>query len=102
MKIAVIKIGGKQYQVAEKDKIKIEKLPAEEGQEVVFDEVLMIADGDDVQIGKPMLKAKVTGKVTKVARTKKIIVVKYKSKTRYKKTQGHRQNYSEVEILKIA
>lgn len=104
-KIAVIKTGGKQYKVKENDVLKVEKLPAEEGKAVTFDEVLLIADedGKDVKVGTPKLeKAKVTGKVLEQARDKKVSVVKYKSKIRYKRNIGHRQPYTKVKIEKIS
>ncbi len=103
-KIAVIKTGGKQYKVKEKDLIKVEKLEIEEGQTVTFDEVLLVADenGSDVQIGTPTLSTKVTGKVLEQGRAKKVNVVKYKAKTRYHKKYGHRQPFTKIEIEKIA
>lgn len=112
--LAVIKTGGKQYKVREGDKIRIEKLNSEVGKEVVFDEVFLVADevtGDDdtvksvkeIKIGKPKVRgAKVTGKVLAQGRNDKVIVFKYKPKKRYKKKQGHRQPYTEVEITKIS
>lgn len=100
---AVIKTGGKQYKVAEGQTLKIEKLKSEAGSEVVFDEVLMVSDGEDVKLGQPKVAgAKVTAKVVKNARARKIIILKYRPKKRYKKKQGHRQNYTEVQISKIS
>jgi len=103
-KIAIIKTGGKQYKVKEKDIIKVEKLDTEEGKSITFDQVLLVADekGADVQIGTPTLSTKVTAKVLEQGRAKKIDVVKYKSKTRYHKKYGHRQPFTKVEIEKIA
>jgi len=100
-KFAVIKTGGKQYQVSEKDKLKIEKLAVAEGKSVEFDQVLLLADGDKVEVGTPTLKKKVTAKVLSQGRAKKVNVVKYKAKIRYHKKQGHRQLFTEVEIQKI-
>ena len=101
MKLAVIKTGGKQHVVKEGDKLKLMKLIAEEGDDVVFDEVLLVAD-KDVKIGNPLIEgAKVSAKVLKQGRSKKIIVFHYHSKTRYKKKAGHRQHFTEVEILGI-
>ena len=99
---AVIRTGGKQYLVSPGDKIKVEKLN-EEKKEVVFDEVLLVVSGKKtVKIGDPLVKgAKVKAKVIKQDRAKKIIVFKYKPKKRYQKKKGHRQPYTEVEILKI-
>lgn len=100
--LAVIKTGGKQYKVSPKDKIKIEKLAAEEGAEVVFDNVLLVEDEKDLTIGEPEVKgATVTAKVLKQAKADKVMTFKYKSKKRYKLKKGHRQLYTEVEILSI-
>ncbi|MBU0732396.1 50S ribosomal protein L21 [Patescibacteria group bacterium] len=102
--IAVIKTGGKQYKVSEKDKIKVEKIDGDEGKEVVFDQILMVSDdkGKDVKVGTPIVSsAKVKAKVLRQARDKKVEVVKYKNKTRYKRKAGHRQHFTEVEILEI-
>jgi len=100
---AVIKTGGKQYLVSPGDKIKIEKLDVEEKKEIVFDEVLLVVkDKKNVKIGDPLVKgAKVKAKVIKQDKAKKIIIFKYKAKKRYQKKKGHRQPYTEVEILKI-
>ncbi len=102
-KVAVIKTGGKQYKVKEGAVIKIEKLDADQGKKIKFD-TLMVAssDGKDVELGKPSLGDKVEGKVVEHMKDKKINVVKYKNKTRYLRNKGHRQNYSKVEIGKIA
>ncbi len=100
--LAVIKTGGKQYLVSPKDKIKIEKLDAEEGKEINFSEVLLISKGKTIKIGYPLVKgAKVKAKVIKQDRAKKIIIYKYKAKKRYKVKKGHRQPFTEVEILNI-
>jgi large subunit ribosomal protein L21 len=100
--LAVIKTGGKQYKVSPKDKLKIEKLDIEEGKEVVFDNVLLIENGKDLTIGEPLIKgATVTGKILKQDRADKVMTFKYKSKKRYKVKKGHRQAYTEVEILDI-
>ena len=99
---AVIKTGGKQYRVSSGQRIKIEKLDAEEGAVIHFDEVLLTADGEKVEIGTPLVKgAKVEAKVLKQGRDKKKIVFKYHRKTRYHKKKGHRQPFTEVEIQKI-
>jgi large subunit ribosomal protein L21 len=103
MKKAVIKTGGKQYLVQEGDKIKIEKIDKEVGEEVIFDEVLLLEnEKGEIKIGQPFLKdAKVIGKVLAQGKGKKIIVLKYKPKRRYRVKKGHRQRYTEVEIVKI-
>jgi len=101
MKFAIIKTGGKQYKVAEKDKLKIEKLTIEEGQPVEFDQVLLVAEGDQVELGAPVLNKKVTAKVLAQGKGKKVRVEKYKPKVRYHKVYGHRQPFTEVQIEKI-
>ncbi len=97
---AVIETGSKQYRVAEGDVIEVETLPVEEGGEVEIERVLMIAGDDGVQVGKPVIDgAKVTATVQAHGRGKKIIV--YKHKKNYHKKQGHRQNYTRLQIDKI-
>ena len=101
--IAIIKTGGKQFKVSKGDKIKVEKLDAEKDSKVVFDEVLLFSDDKKIEIGKPLIKsAKVTGKVLKQARAKKVEIVKHKAKKRYNLKKGHRQHYTEVEITGIS
>lgn len=100
--LAVIKTGGKQYIISPGDKIKVEKLNVEEGKEVIFPEVLLLEKNKKIQIGDPLVKGvEVIGKVLKQDRAKKIIVFRYKSKTRHKTKKSHRQAFTEVEILKI-
>jgi large subunit ribosomal protein L21 len=100
--LAVIKTGGKQYKIAPGQKIKIEKLKEQEGNEVVFSEVLLVQDDKNLAIGTPLVeKAKVVGKVLKQDRHEKVVIFKYKPKKRYKVKKGHRQPYTEIEILKI-
>ncbi|MFA6304360.1 MAG: 50S ribosomal protein L21 [Patescibacteria group bacterium] len=101
MKLAVIKTGGKQYKVAEGDKLKIEKLVLETGANVNFEEVLLVADGEKVSVGTPNLGVKVSGKVLAQGKGAKIMVEKYKPKVRYHKVYGHRQPFTEVLIEKI-
>lgn len=101
--LAVIKTGGKQYIVQPDQKLKIEKLPQEEGSEVVFEEVLLVEKDGNVQIGAPLVQdAKVTGKILRQGKGKKVIVFKFKPKKREKKKKGHRQLFTEVEIIGIA
>lgn len=101
MKIAVIKSGGKQYKVAEKEKIMIEKVSA--GKKLTFGEVLLIADEKKTIIGKPFVKnAKVEAKFLGNTKAKKVRILKFKPKKRYRKLQGHRQELTEVEITKIS
>ena len=104
-KIAVIETGGKQYKVAEGQTIKIEKLEENTGDKVTFDKVLLIAeeDGKNVNIGEPHIDgASVEGEVIDEGRDRKVMVIKYKRKTRYRRRQGHRQAYTKVKISKIA
>lgn len=99
---AVIKTGGKQYLVAPGQKLKIEKINAGEGDDFVFEEILLADDKQNLQIGTPLITgAKVEAKVLGQGRAKKIIVFKYHSKTRHRKKKGHRQYFTEVEIKKI-
>lgn len=99
MAFSIIQTGGKQYKVSSGQKLKIEKLEVKDGDSVVFDKVLLIADGDNVKIGTPYLSGeKVGAKVLKQGRDKKKIVFRYHSKTRYRKKKGHRQHFTEVEI----
>lgn len=100
MRYAVIETGGKQYLVLPGSKYKIEKIKnLKEGQTIEFDKVLLWADEKEILIGKPYLDKKVTAKIIKSGRAKKIIVFHYRPKTRYKKKAGHRQPYLEIEIL---
>lgn len=102
MMYAIIKTGGKQYRVAEGDEIYVEKLAANEGDEVAFDQVLTIVNDDDVKVGKPFIEgAKVTAKVEAQGKAKKILVFKYKAKSNYRRRQGHRQPFTKVVIEKI-
>jgi large subunit ribosomal protein L21 len=101
--LAVIRTGGKQYLVSPGQKIKIEKIVKKESSEIAFNEVLLLEKGKKVEIGNPLVKgAKVIGKIIRHGKGKKIIIFKYRAKTRYKKKAGHRQPFTEVEITKIA
>ena len=98
---AIIQTGGKQYKAEIGDVLQIEKLSAEIGSEVAFDVLMTVNDGD-VQIGTPLLSsAKVSAKIIEHGKGPKIKVFKYKPKKDYRKTQGHRQPYTKVEILSI-
>ncbi|WP_348673025.1 50S ribosomal protein L21 [uncultured Abyssibacter sp.] len=100
---AVIKTGGKQYRVAEGDVIRVETLQAEAGDTITFDEVLMVGEGESVKIGKPFVEgSSVTAEVAGEGRGDKIRVIKFKRRQGYKRTQGHRQNYTELKITGIA
>lgn len=100
--LAVIKTGGKQYLVEPGKKIKVEKLPVEEGKDITFDEVLLVASGTNTQIGAPLVAgAKVSAKVLRHSRAKKITNLRYHSKTRHRRKKGHRQHFTEVEIVNV-
>ncbi len=102
---AVIETGGKQYVVKSGDTLSIEKLDVVAGQEMIFDQVLLVAedDGSSVNVGAPRLDgAKVTATVLEHGRARKIRVVKFKNKVRYKRANGHRQNFTKVKIAAIA
>ena len=98
---AVIETGGKQYKVSEGQKLKIEKLPKNEGEAISFDKVLLIADDAKTDIGRPYLEAKVEAIVIRQARATKINIMRYHSKTRRRRRKGHRQHFTEVEIRSI-
>lgn len=102
MTFAVIKTGGKQYLVKEGEVLKIEKLDTEAGKPVAFDVLLRAdEDGSNVDVGTPTLANKVEAEVIAHGRDKKISVVKYKPKVRYKKRMGHRQPFTKVKIMKV-
>lgn len=98
---AVVETGGKQYKVAIGDKLKVEKLVAEEGDSINVGRVLMVADGDKVDVGSPALDVAVTATVIGHGRGKKIRVFKMKRRKNYRRTQGHRQAFTELEITAI-
>ena len=99
---AVIEACGRQYKVQEGDVVYFEKLDTEEGKKVSFDKVILVSDDKKVQVGDPYVKGvKVEGKVVSHGKGKKIIVFKYKAKKNYRRTQGHRQPYTKVEITSI-
>lgn len=99
---AVIETGGKQYLVEAGQKIRIEKLEGKEGDAVMFDSVLLISDSGKTEIGMPLVDgAKVSGTIAKQGRDKKKIVFRYKAKVRRRKMKGHRQPFTDVEILNI-
>ena len=101
--LAVIETGGKQYLVEPGKRINIEKVEKKEGEEVEFSKVLLIEKDGELKIGNPYVEGvKVIGKVIKQGKQKKIVVLKYKRKTRYKVKKGHRQPFTRVEILRIA
>ncbi len=100
---AVIKTGGKQYRVAEGDTLRVEKLGLEAGNNVEFDQVLMVADDNGTKIGTPFLDGgKVIGEVTENGRGKKIKIIKFRRRKHHRKQMGHRQSYTEVKITGIS
>ena len=97
---AIIATGGKQYKVSEGDVIKVEKLDAEAGNVVTFDQVIAVKD-NDLKVGEAVANATVTATVMDQGKAKKVIVYKYKRKSGYHKKNGHRQAYTAVKIDKI-
>ena len=99
---AIIETGGKQYRVTEGDVITVEKLKIDVGTKVTFDNVLIMGEGEDAQVGTPFVDgAKVYGEVVKNGKGDKVIIFKYKSKKDYRKKQGHRQPFTKVEITGV-
>lgn len=99
---AVIATGGKQYRVEEGDSLRVERLDAEEGTEIVIDRILLVGDGDQVTIGKPFVESgKVAATVKCHGRHRKVKVVKFKRRKNYLRQHGHRQHFTELEIKSI-
>lgn len=99
---AVIASGGKQYKVGEGEILRVEKIQGEVGESVSFDRVLMFSDGENVKIGRPDLAdVAVRGHIIEQGKAKKILVFRYKRRKRYRKTQGHRQQYTAIKIDSI-
>ena len=99
---AIIATGGKQYRVQEGDQIKVEKLAGDPGEKIEFNQVLLLADGEDVTIGAPYLDgSKVMGEVQDQARAKKIEIIKFKRRKQHMKRTGHRQSFTQVKITGI-
>ena len=100
---AVFRTGGKQYRASAGDRLRVERLDAAVGDEVEFDQVLMVGEGADVKVGAPLLKGgKVQGKVIAQGRDDKITIIKFKRRAHYKRVRGHRQRFTEVEITSIS
>ena len=99
--LAIIKTGGKQYIVKPGDKLKVEKLDKKEGEEIILSDVLLVEKNKKIEIGTPVVKTEVTAKVISHGKGDKIIVFKYKAKKRESRKIGHRQRYTEIEILGI-
>ena len=99
---AIVATGGKQYRVKEGEKLRVEKLSADAGDKVVLDQVLLVGEGEDVKVGAPFLKgAKVTATVTENGRGDKVKIVKFRRRKHSRRTMGHRQSYTEIEITGI-
>ena len=99
---AVVKTGGKQYKVSVGEKVKVEQIPAELDSQIEL-EVLMIADGENIKVGSPVLAgAKVVAKIIAHGRGEKIRIFKMRRRKHYQKRQGHRQNFTQIEIVSIA
>lgn len=100
---AVIKSGGKQHRVVEGERLKVELLSVEPGQTITFDDVLMIANGDSIQIGTPVVAgAKVTAEVLSHGRHDKVRIVKFRRRKHYRRQAGHRQYFTELKITGIS
>jgi len=100
---AVVRTGGKQYRVKAGEKIRIEQIPAEVGQEIVLDQVVAVGEGEALRMGTPLVPgATVKAKVLAQGRGDKVKIFKLHRRKHYRKSQGHRQNYTEIEILGIA
>ncbi len=100
---AVFRTGGKQYRAREGERVRIEKLDAAVGDAVSFDQVLMVGEGASVKVGAPLVDGgKVEAKVTAVGRDDKITIIKFRRRKHYKREQGHRQHFTEVEITSIS
>lgn len=100
---AVIETGGKQYRVEQGQVLRVEKLSAQPGESVQFDRVLLVGSGAELQVGTPYLAgATVTAQVRSAGRAKKVTIIKMRRRKHYRKQQGHRQHYSEVQITALA
>jgi large subunit ribosomal protein L21 len=96
---AVVHTGGKQYKVQKGETLRIEKIPGEVGSAVTFDKVLMVADGEEIRVGQPVLEnVKVQASIVEQDKAKKVLVFKYKRRKRYRRKQGHRQPYTAIRI----
>jgi large subunit ribosomal protein L21 len=96
---AVVSTGGKQYKVQKGETLRIEKIPGEVGGKVTFDKVLLVADGENIRVGQPMVeKAAVQASIVEQDKAKKILVFKYKRRKRYRRKAGHRQPYAAIRI----
>ena len=99
---AVIANGGKQYKVAEGQIIKLEQMTEQSGDEIVFDKILMVSDGEKITVGAPFLtNVKVKGEIVEHGRHKKVKIIKFRRRKHHMKRMGHRQNYTAVKIVGI-
>ncbi|HZE20924.1 MAG TPA: 50S ribosomal protein L21 [Desulfobaccales bacterium] len=99
---AIVQTGGKQYRVSPGDILRVEHLPGERGDEVMLEQVLLVADGDAIQVGQPLVAgARVVSEILRQAKAKKIIIFKKKRRKKYRRKQGHRQLYTALEIKDI-
>ena len=99
---AVIKTGGKQYKVIAGEKLKVEQIPADIGSQITIDQVLAVGAGEAIQLGTPLVDgAKVLVKVISHGRHDKVTIFKMRRRKHYQKHQGHRQNYTEIQIVSI-
>ena len=99
---AIVQTGGKQYRVAPGDILRVERLPGDRGAEVLIEQVLLVADGDAIQVGQPLVEgARVVGEIMQQGKAKKIIVFKKKRRKKYRRKQGHRQLYTALQIKEI-
>jgi large subunit ribosomal protein L21 len=100
---AVFKTGGKQYRASEGDRLRVERLDAEEGATVEFDEVLLVGEGSDVKLGSPLVAGgSVKATVKSQGRARKVVVLKFKRRKNYMRVKGHRQAFTEVQITSIS
>ena len=99
---AVVKTGGKQYRVSAGERLKVEQIPADIGSEIVLDQVLFVSGDDNIAVGTPLVSgAAVTAQVVSHGRGDKVRIFKMRRRKHYRKTQGHRQNYTEIQIVEI-
>uniref|UniRef100_A0A7V4G7U9 Large ribosomal subunit protein bL21 n=1 Tax=Desulfobacca acetoxidans TaxID=60893 RepID=A0A7V4G7U9_9BACT len=99
---AIIQTGGKQYRVAPGDILRVERLPGERGDEIALDQVLLVADEENIRVGQPLVAgARVVGRILQQGKAKKIIVFKKKRRKNYRRKQGHRQLFTALEVKEI-
>ena len=99
---AIIQTGGKQYRVSPGDVLRVERLPGERGDEVILDQVLLVADGDAVQVGQPLVSnATVRTQIVRQGKVKKILIYKKKRRKNYRRKQGHRQLFTALQVDEI-